>query len=166
MHMQYNLGAPAIPFIVFHDTHPCMHRSFDWGFLLRTSPCTLHAPPRSSLVNQKMIVFAVTAAFTALGSLAYGVDDGVRAIVACNGVPGIIAALCSSDERVVVAAARSLKLLYQVGLQDWACRMVCRTGLAGLLAGQDSCTYMPRHDCCASSVVLAALTAINARGLA
>jgi hypothetical protein len=78
----------------------------------------MHSAPQSSLVNKKNIIFAVTAAFAALGSLAYGVDDGVRAIVACNGVPGIIAALCSSDERVVVAAARSLKLLYQVRLQE------------------------------------------------
>jgi hypothetical protein len=59
------------------------------------------------------------AATAALGSLAYGVDDGVRAIVACNGMPGMLSALCSNDERVVVAAARSLKLLYQVGS---ACR--------------------------------------------
>jgi hypothetical protein len=67
----------------------------------------------------------------ALGSLAYGVDDGVRAIVACNGVGGIIAALCSSDERVVVAAARSLKLLYQVRLQECSlCRNDCRIEVA------------------------------------
>ncbi|WIA40510.1 hypothetical protein OEZ86_013860 [Tetradesmus obliquus] len=52
-------------------------------------------------------------AVAALGSLAYGVDDGVRAIVACNGVAGIVGVLCSSNERVVAAAARSLKLLYQ-----------------------------------------------------
>ena len=50
-----------------------------------------------------------------LGSLAYGVEDGVRAIVAANGIQAIVSALESSDQRVVVAAARSLKLLYQVG---------------------------------------------------
>jgi hypothetical protein len=95
------------------------------------------------LVNQKMIASAVTAAFTALGSLAYGVDDGVRAIVACNGVPGIIAALCSSDERVVVAAARSLKLLYQVRLQDRL--QVC-------LQDEGPRTDISWHDCCAANV--------------
>lgn len=54
----------------------------------------------------------------AIGSLAYGVEDGVKAIVACNGIASITQALCSSEERVVVAAARSLKLVYQVWRQD------------------------------------------------
>jgi len=54
-------------------------------------------------------------AIATLGSLAYGVEDGVRAIIAANGVQAIVSALESSDQRVVVAAARSLKLLYQVG---------------------------------------------------
>lgn len=58
-------------------------------------------------------------AIATLGSLAYGVEDGVRAIIAANGVQAIVSALESSDQRVVVAAARSLKLLYQVG--GWGC---------------------------------------------
>lgn len=56
----------------------------------------------------------VVQAVATLGSLAYGVEDGVRAIVAANGVGAIVAALASSEQRVVVAAARALKLLYQV----------------------------------------------------
>lgn len=53
-------------------------------------------------------------AISTLGSLAYGVEDGVQAIVAANGVQTIVSALESGDQHVVVAAARSLKLLYQV----------------------------------------------------
>lgn len=61
-----------------------------------------------------------------LGSLAYGVEDGVRAIVAANGVQPIVSALESSDQRVIVAAARSLKLLYQViSPFDVACAVAC-----------------------------------------
>lgn len=54
-------------------------------------------------------------AISTLGSLAYGVEDGVKAIIAADGVQAIVSALESGDQRVVVAAARSLKLLYQVG---------------------------------------------------
>jgi hypothetical protein len=53
-------------------------------------------------------------AISTLGSLAYGVEDGVLAIVAADGIQAIVSALESGDQRVVVAAARSLKLLYQV----------------------------------------------------
>lgn len=53
-------------------------------------------------------------AITAIGSLAYGVDDGVKAIVEHDGVNSLVHALTQNDQRVVVAAARSLKLVYQV----------------------------------------------------
>lgn len=53
-------------------------------------------------------------AITAIGSLAYGVEDGVKAILECDGVNSLVHALTQSDQRVVVAAARSLKLVYQV----------------------------------------------------
>eukprot|EP00775_Hariotina_reticulata_P006831 gene6831-7049_t len=49
----------------------------------------------------------------AVGSLAYGVEEGVKAIVACNGINSIMQALQSNDSKVVEAAARSLKLVYQ-----------------------------------------------------
>jgi hypothetical protein len=50
-----------------------------------------------------------------LGSFAYGVDDGVRAVVAQGAVQTLLRALGSADEAVVEAAARSLKLIYRVG---------------------------------------------------
>lgn len=53
-----------------------------------------------------------------LGSFAYGVDDGVRAVVAQGAVESLLAALRSKDVAVVEAAARSLKLIYRVGLED------------------------------------------------
>jgi hypothetical protein len=70
---------------------------------------------------------AVQAA-AALGSLAYGVEDGVRAIVAAGGVRAILAALSSSEGRVVVAAARALKLVYQVRV-GWVGMGGCGWGL-------------------------------------
>ncbi|KIY99656.1 hypothetical protein MNEG_8304 [Monoraphidium neglectum] len=48
-----------------------------------------------------------------LGSFAYGVDDGVRAVVAQGAVQTLLRALGSADEAVVEAAARSLKLIYR-----------------------------------------------------
>eukprot|EP00878_Enallax_costatus_P028536 GHUV01030827.1.p1 GENE.GHUV01030827.1~~GHUV01030827.1.p1 ORF type:complete len:286 (+),score=23.15 GHUV01030827.1:117-974(+) len=53
-------------------------------------------------------------ALAAIGSIAYGVEEGVKAIVECNGVDNLVQALTQDDPRVVVAAARSLKLVYQV----------------------------------------------------
>lgn len=50
----------------------------------------------------------------ALGSFAYGVEDGVRAVVAQGAVATLLRALGSEDEGVVEAAARSLKLIYRV----------------------------------------------------
>lgn len=55
----------------------------------------------------------VQAAIT-LGSFAYGVEDGVRMIVEQGGIGSLVRQLHSSDERVVQAAMRSLKLIYQV----------------------------------------------------
>jgi len=53
----------------------------------------------------------------AVGSLAYGVEEGVKVIVACNGIHLIMQALQSKNSKVVEAAARSLKLVYQVGAE-------------------------------------------------
>lgn len=77
-------------------------------------------------------------AISTLGSLAYGVEDGVQAIVAANGVQTIVSALESGDQRVVVAAARSLKLLYQVSLGT---RASGQHDTAGLAAGSFVCCH-------------------------
>lgn len=49
----------------------------------------------------------------AVGSFAYGVDDGLRAVVESGGVASLVKALYSTDEKVVEAAVRSLKMIYQ-----------------------------------------------------
>lgn len=46
-----------------------------------------------------------------VGSLAYGIDDGLRAVVASGGVPNLIRLLSSLDERVVEASVRALKMV-------------------------------------------------------
>lgn len=79
-------------------------------------------------------------AISTLGSLAYGVEDGVQAIVAANGVQTIVSALESGDQRVVVAAARSLKLLYQVN-GDTGAAVTCMEHGTCLHV----CTCTPRH---------------------
>lgn len=50
----------------------------------------------------------------AVGSFAYGVDDGLRAVVDSGGVASLVSALHSADDGVVEAAVRSLKMIYQV----------------------------------------------------
>eukprot|EP00879_Flechtneria_rotunda_P021002 GHRR01022122.1.p1 GENE.GHRR01022122.1~~GHRR01022122.1.p1 ORF type:complete len:201 (+),score=57.95 GHRR01022122.1:377-979(+) len=65
------------------------------------------------LVTSSDSEFLIQAA-AAIGSLVYGVEDGVKTILACDGaVTSLLKALTSSDPRVVVAAARALKLLYK-----------------------------------------------------
>ncbi len=60
---------------------------------------------------------------TAVGSFAYGVPDGLRAVVDSGGVASLLQALHSEQEKVVEASVRSLKMIYQ------ACRgcHVCAT---------------------------------------
>lgn len=78
---------------------------------LHLVPLLLELVSSNSSSNAELQIQAIST----LGSLAYGVEDGVQAIVAANGIQAIVSALESGDQRVVVAAARSLKLLYQVG---------------------------------------------------
>lgn len=46
-----------------------------------------------------------------VGSLAYGIEDGLRAVVASGGVAHLIQLLSSLDERVVEASVRALKMV-------------------------------------------------------
>lgn len=50
----------------------------------------------------------------AIGSFSYGIEEGVKSIVANGGINHLINCLSSPDANVVEAAARSLKLIYQV----------------------------------------------------
>ena len=67
-----------------------------------------------------------------VGSFAYGLDDGLKAVLESGGVTQLLQALSSLDERVVEAAVRALKMVYQVqgGLQ------CCLLGLLPV-----ACTY-------------------------
>ena len=49
-----------------------------------------------------------------VGSFAYGLEDGVRAVVASGGVQQLLQAILSPDDAVVEAALRALKLVWQV----------------------------------------------------
>ncbi|XP_014502530.1 armadillo repeat-containing protein 8 isoform X1 [Vigna radiata var. radiata] len=60
--------------------------------------------PGSSLVVQSA---------AALGSFACGVDAGVRAILDAGAFPHLIRLLSAADDKVVDAAARSLRMIYQ-----------------------------------------------------
>ena len=46
-----------------------------------------------------------------VGSLAYGIEDGLRAVIASGGVTHLIRLLSSVDERVVEASVRALKMV-------------------------------------------------------
>ena len=52
-----------------------------------------------------------------VGSLAYGIEDGLRAVLASGGVAQLIQLLSSLEERVVEAGVRALKMVvaHQVG---------------------------------------------------
>jgi hypothetical protein len=49
-----------------------------------------------------------------VGSFAYGVDDGLRAVLESGGVSQLIQMLSSLDERIVEAGVRALKMVFQV----------------------------------------------------
>ena len=49
-----------------------------------------------------------------VGSFAYGIDDGLKAVLESGGVLQLIQMLSSLDERVVEAGVRALKMVYQV----------------------------------------------------
>ncbi|KAI8473826.1 MAG: armadillo-type protein [Monoraphidium minutum] len=72
-----------------------------------------------------------------LGSFAYGVDDGVRAVVAQGAVHTLLRALGGGDEAVVEAAARSLRLIYRSPLapHDPLLQPPALRTLVGLLGG-------------------------------
>lgn len=71
-----------------------------------------------------------------LGSFAYGLDAGVRAVVAQGAVQTLLRALASGDDAVVEAAARSLKLIYRV------------SGLGALLLLAACCLLQVNRECC------------------
>jgi hypothetical protein len=86
--------------------------------LLSLLPDVVALANRSDGDAEELIQSAAT-----LGSFAYGVDDGVRAVVAQGAVQTLLRALGSGDEAVVEAAARSLKLIYRV--RACLCVIVC-----------------------------------------
>lgn len=51
-----------------------------------------------------------------VGSFAYGVDDGVNAVLASDGVTHLLKTLSNSDENVVEAGVRALKMIYNVSI--------------------------------------------------
>jgi hypothetical protein len=50
-----------------------------------------------------------------VGSFAYGVDAGIKAVLDSGGVAQLLLTLSSPDERVVEAGVRALKMVYKVG---------------------------------------------------
>lgn len=77
--------------------------------LLALLPDVVALANKSDGDREELIQSAAT-----LGSFAYGVDDGVRAVVSQGAVQTLLRALGGADEAVVEAAARSLKLIYRV----------------------------------------------------
>ena len=54
----------------------------------------------------------------AVGSFAYGLEDGLRAVVASGGVQHLLQAVSLQDDKVQEAALRALKLVWQVSPQS------------------------------------------------
>ncbi len=62
-----------------------------------------------------------------VGSLAYGIEDGLRAVVASGGVAQLIRLLSSVDERVVEASVRALKMVVAHHVSPCPTSLLCST---------------------------------------
>lgn len=60
----------------------------------------------------------------AVGSFAYGLEDGLRAVVASGGVQHLLQAVSLRDDKVQEAALRALKLVWQVSPQSSSCLLM------------------------------------------
>ncbi|KAL0054843.1 hypothetical protein WJX82_003081 [Trebouxia sp. C0006] len=74
----------------------------------------LEAVPRVvELLQENADAFLVVQSAATVGSFAYGLEDGFRAVVASGGVQHLLHAVSSQDNTVVEAALRALKLVWQ-----------------------------------------------------
>ncbi len=77
----------------------------------------LEAVPRVvELLQENADAFLLVQSAATVGSFAYGLEDGFRAVVASGGVQHLLHAVSSQDNTVVEAALRALKLVWQVWL--------------------------------------------------
>jgi len=77
----------------------------------------LEAVPRVvELLQENSDAFLLVQSAATVGSFAYGLEDGFRAVVASGGVQHLLHAVSSQDNTVVEAALRALKLVWQVWL--------------------------------------------------
>lgn len=74
----------------------------------------LEAVPRVvELLQESADAHLLIQSAAAVGSFAYGLEDGFRAVVASGGVQYLLQAISSQDDTVVKAALRALKLVWQ-----------------------------------------------------
>ncbi|DBA77394.1 TPA: hypothetical protein ACH3X2_000908 [Trebouxia sp. C0005] len=74
----------------------------------------LEAVPRVvELLQENADAFLLVQSAATVGSFAYGLEDGFRAVVASGGVQHLLHAVSSQDNTVVEAALRALKLIWQ-----------------------------------------------------
>ncbi|KAL0035979.1 hypothetical protein WJX77_010067 [Trebouxia sp. C0004] len=74
----------------------------------------LEAVPRVvELLQENADAFLLVQSAATVGSFAYGLEDGFRAVVASGGVQHLLHAVSSQDDTVVEAALRALKLVWQ-----------------------------------------------------
>ena len=75
----------------------------------------LEAVPRVvELLQESADAHLIVQSAAAVGSFAYGLEDGFRAVLASGGVQHLLQAVSSQDDSVVEAALRALKLVWQV----------------------------------------------------
>ena len=85
----------------------------------------LQAVPRVvELLQQTEDTSLLIQSAAAVGSFAYRLEDGMRAVVKSGGVQQLLLALSSKEQQVVQAALRALKLVWQVRALS-ACSRVC-----------------------------------------
>ena len=80
-----------------------------------------------------------------VGSFAYGVDAGIKAVLDSGGVTQLLQTLCSLDERVVEAGVRALKMVYKVRCGHAALLHALEDGVQG--AVRACCPVACWHRC-------------------
>lgn len=82
---------------------------------LEAVPCVVQ------LLRETSDSYLLIQSAAAVGSFAYGLEDGVRAVVASGGVQHLLHAVSSQDDKVQEAALRALKHVWQVSAQIDSC---------------------------------------------
>ena len=124
----------------------------------------LEAVPRVvELLRESADAHLLIQSAAAVGSFAYGLEDGFRAVVASGGVQYLLQAISSQDSTVVEAALRALKLVWQAShttAQTCGCLSLLNPSCH---ANSSACTA--QESCSQDNVIAIACSSLEQRSL-